>query len=123
MTLRNKSVHQLRAIAQGYSIPDIFQMDDKQLIQAIELKQQDMIPEPALVIPAPAYDARLMTKPPSRLSDEAQIREILAPHVAAGLRVTFDPERWYLQWDKRTDEGTLRMPLRTVLHCANQIMR
>lgn len=122
MTLRNKSVHQLRAIAQGYSIPDIFSMDDKQLIQAIELKQQDMIPAPTIAIPQPAYDARLMTKPPSRLSDEEQVRDVLTPHIAAGLRVTFDPERWYMQWDKRTDEGTLRMPLRVVLRCAEKIM-
>lgn len=33
--LRGKSLTDLRSIAQGYSIPDIFSMEENQLIQAI----------------------------------------------------------------------------------------
>lgn len=122
--LRHKSLHQLRGIAQSYGISDIFSMDDKQLIQAIEIKQQaHAVPAPIAEIPQPQYDARLMTKPPSKRSDEQSIREMLAGHVARGLHLSFTNEGWRMQWEKRADEGTLRMPLRVVLHCANQIMK
>ena len=120
--LRGKSVHQLRSIAQGYGVADIFSKDDKQLIQAIELKQQDMIPDPVINVPQPEYDARLMTKPPAKRSDQEAIKDLLAPYVARGLKLTIDHERWYMSNDKRTDEGTLRMPLRVVLRCAERIM-
>lgn len=123
MSLRGKSIHQLRSIAQGYSIPDIFSMDDKQLIQEIELKQLGMVPTPAVVIQQPTYDARLMTKPPSKSSDERSIRDLLMPFVTRGLHISFDHERWYMVWGKRTDEGTMRMPLRVVLRCAEKIMK
>jgi len=123
MSLNKKSIHQLRGIAQSYSIPDIFSMDANHLIQAIQLKQQEAVPAPTVQIEQPQYDARLMTKPPARLSDEQSIRDILAPYVAMGMKLSFDHERWYMAHDKRTDEGTLRMPLRVVLRCAEQLMK
>lgn len=120
--LRKKSIHQLRGIAQSYSIPDIFSLDANHLIQAIELKQQAMIPEPAVKIEPPMYDARLMTKPPSKQSDEWSIRELLEPFVAQGMHLSFDEERWYMAHGKKTDEGTKRMPLRSILRCAEKLM-
>lgn len=120
--LRKKTIHQLRAIAQGYGIPDIFSKTDIQLIQAIELKQGEMVPDKLPPIPPPEYDARLMLKPPAKKSSQRDIQELLAPHVARGLHLSFDEERWYMKYDKRTDEGTLRMPLRVVLGCANKVI-
>lgn len=121
--LHKKTIHELRAIAQGYGIPDLFAKTDIQLTQAIELKQQEMVPDKPEPIPPPQYDARLMMKPPAKRSSQKDIEELLAPHVARGLHLHFDEERWYMQFDKRTDEGTLRMPLRTVLTCAGKIMK
>lgn len=121
--MKNKSLHQLRGIAQSYAIPDIFAKDAKQLIQAIELKQQDMIPEPAIEIKQPEYDPRLMTKVPARKSDQQAVKELLAPFVKLGMHLTFDQEHWYMRHDKKTDEGTLRMPLRVILRCAERIMK
>ena len=120
--LANKSLVELRGIAQSFNIADIFQKDQRPLIQAIEIKQQDLIPAPKIEIPKPEYDARLMTKPPSKRSDQQEIEELLAPYIAKGLRVTFDHERWYMAHGKRTDEGTLRMPMRVVLRCADKIL-
>ncbi len=122
-SLREKSLHQLRGIAQSYGIGDIFSKDAKQLAQAIEFHQQELIPDVVIDIPKPEYDARLMTKPPSRRSDEESIRELLAQHVDQGLHLSFDHERWYMKFGKKTDEGTVRMPLRTVLSCANAVMK
>lgn len=122
--LHKKSIHDLRAIAQSYAIPDIFAKTQAQLIQAIELKQQDMVPKVDNTIMRPEYDARLMTKPPARLSNQATIMEILDEHIKRGLHITFpEPERWHMQWGKKEDTGTIRMPLRTVLKCAENIMR
>lgn len=122
--LQGKSLVQLRGIAQSYDIPDIFQKDERQLIQAIELKQASIQPDAKVEIPKPPYDARLMLKPPSNKTNRADIEEILAPHVSRGLRLTFDEnnERWLMSFGKKTDEGTVRMPLRVVLRCANKVM-
>lgn len=119
----NKSLVELRGIAQSLGIPDIFQKDKPQLVQAIELKQEAFIPAPKVEIPRPEYDARLMTKPPSQLSERVEVEELLAPFVARGMHLKFDEERWYMSFGKKTDEGTLRMPLRVALRCAEEIMK
>lgn len=121
--LRKKSITDLRAIAQGYGIPDIFKKTDIQLIQAIELKQKDMTPEPEASIPQPQYDARLMDKPPAKKSDRQLIRELLQNHLNAGLHLSFTDEEWHMKHGKKSDSGTIRMPLRTVLNCANNVMK
>ncbi len=43
--LLSKSLTQLRGIAQSYDIPDIFSKDTFQLVQAIEMKQQAVVPK------------------------------------------------------------------------------
>ena len=120
--LKDKSLHELRAIAQGYGIADIFSKDAVQLAQAIELKQVTMAPALEVPFVQPSYDARLMTAAPADISDEKSVRELLQPLVDRGLHLSFDPERWYMAHGKRTDEGTMRMPLRVVLRCAEKLM-
>lgn len=120
--LKKKSLTDLRTIAQSFNVPDIFQKDKLQLIQAIEMKQHSLVLAPKVEMPKPEYDARLMTKPPSRKSSQPEIEELVAPYVARGMHATYDEERWYFSFGKKTDEGTIRMPLRTVLYCANRVM-
>lgn len=122
--LAQKSLTELRGIAQSLGVGDVFRMDRPHLMQAIELKQSALSPvvkhEPVM----PQYDARLMTKPPARKSGVKEIRELLEDHVARGLVLSFNEneERWMMKIGDRTDEGTIRMPLRVVLHCANKLM-
>ena len=120
---RQKSIHQLRAIAQGYGIKDIFSKDHNALVQAIELAQGALSPKEEIIIPKPQYDARLMNKPPARLSNEGLIREALEQHTARGLHLSFDDERWYIKHGLKTDEGTLRMPLRSIVTCADKVLK
>lgn len=122
--LRKKSIHDLRVMAQAFGINDIFEKDANHLVQEIELKQQNIC-KPALpdLPPKPDYDARLMTKPPSRRSSPIEVTELLKPYITLGLKVRLDEERWYFSFANKTDEGTLRMPLRTVLECAAKVMR
>jgi len=121
--LNKKSLTDLRGIAQSFDVPDIFSKTDIQLIQAIELKQQTLVapkPEP---IPAPMYNATLMTKPPSKVSDRDKAMELLQPFINRGLHLEFtDTDDWTMRWGKREDSGTLRMPLRVLLGCAQKIM-
>lgn len=121
--MEDKSLHQLRGIAQSFGIKDIFSKTESQLKQEIELKQVALVAPPAPDVPKPPYDARLMTKPPAKKSDQALLEEYLEPYIKRGLHVRFDEERWYFQYDKKTDEGTLRMPPRVVLQCADKILR
>lgn len=121
--LETKSLHQLRQIAQGYGIADIFAKTDTQLRQAIGLKQQEMQPK---ATPEPVkipYDARLMTRPPSKICTPETLRELLDTHIKQGLHITFTDEEWFMSCGKKTDTGTLRQPLRNVLECANRLLK
>lgn len=123
--LRQKSIHELRGIAQAMQVTDIFSKDANHLIQDIELKQQSLAPPPSPPIPKPEYDARLMSKPPAKRSNPVDAVEALREHITRGLRFEMDEiaETWSMSFGKVTDCGTLRMPLRTLIAVANRVMR
>ena len=123
MSLRDKSLSDLRAIAQGYGVENLFEKDAAHLIQAIELKQEAMIPTPKVEIPRPEYDARLMLKAPSRRSSKLELDTLLQPYVDKGMHVSWvDEETWHFQCGKKEDTGTLRQPLRNILSAADKVM-
>lgn len=124
-TLRGKSVHELRSIAQSFGVADIFSKDAAHLIQDIELKQQALAPPPIPPIPKPEYDARLMDAEPAQRSLPTEAVEVLRNHIARGLIFAMDEiaESWTMQFSKKTDSGTLRMPLRDLVRCADGVMR
>lgn len=122
--LENKNLHQLRGIAQSFGIADIFSKTDIQLRQEISLKQETLAPpKPEPITPLP-YNAKLMTKAPSRKSTKEEAIETLKPFTDKGLHLTFpNEEEWHMRWGKKEDTGTLRMPLRILVKCAGEIMR
>lgn len=121
--LRKKSIHDLRVVAQAFGVNDVFSKDQAHLIQEIELKHRP-VHVAAVLPPLPAYDARLMTKPPSKRSNAEELVPLLEPYIALGLKVTFDDngERWFMTCGKRNDEGTMRMPLKGVVECARKLL-
>lgn len=121
--LRNEPLVKLRGMAQAFGITDIFEKDAVHLAQEIELKQQKMVEPEIPLPPKPEYDARLMTKPPSRRSSAVEITELLAEHIKRGLKLSFTEEQWYMACGIKNDQGTIRMPLRHVMECANKVMR
>lgn len=123
MSLETKSLTELRKIAQGFGVAEIFSKSATQLLQDIGLKQQELQPKPQIAIPQPPYDARLMTKAPSKRASIPEIEEALREHVAQGLKLSFTEENWRMSFGVKNDMGTIRMPLRSVLYCANQMMR
>lgn len=121
--LEGKSFTELRKIASNFGVKDIFSKDATQLRQDIGLKQQELQPAQTITIPQPPYDARLMTKAPSKRATREEIEEALAEHVSQGLKLSFTEENWRMSFGVKNDMGTTRMPLRSVLYCANQLMR
>ncbi len=120
--LAGKSITQLRSIAQGMGCDKIFEKSEAQLRQDIELKQQALIPPPPIVAPLPMYDARLMTKPPSKRMTADEAREWVQPYIAQGMKFSTDDEMWRMSFNKKNDQGTLRMPARTLIGCAARLM-
>lgn len=122
--LERKSLSQLRGIAQSFGIEDIFSKTDIQLRQDISLRQQTLIPPAPVVVEKPAYDSRLMTRPPSKICTQATLKELLKPYTDKGMHLTFPaPEEWHIRYDKREDTGTMRQPLKNVLDCCERLMR
>jgi len=121
--LRKKSIHDLRVMAQAFGVHDVFEKDQAHLLQEIELKHRPAQPKIELP-PLPAYDSRLMSKPPSKRSNCEELVPLMEPYIAKGLKLSFDDngEHWFMRFGQRTDEGTMRMPLRSVLDCARRLL-
>jgi len=123
-SIQSKSITELRAIAQGYGVDDIFKKDQTQLLDAIRQKQTNMQPEPEIVIPKPEYDARLMSRPPAKNINNDWALELMQPYIARGLTFSIDEngERWSMKCGKKNDEGTMRMKPMTLLQCADRVI-
>lgn len=120
--LSDKSLSDLRVIAQSYGVADIFEKDKNNLLQEIEIKQQKFYRPEVELPPKPVYDMRLASAGPSERTDYEEINEVMLPYIEMGLKLRFDEERWYMSYNSRTDEGTIRMPLRTVMRCADMLI-
>jgi len=122
MALSSKTLTQLRGLAQSLGVADVFALDRNHLMQEIQRKQLEVSIPARVEVPLPAYDARLMTKPPAKRMDIDELGKLLAPYVELGLRVEFTPEMWKMTYNRKSDQGTLRMPPRVVLQCARKLM-
>jgi hypothetical protein len=121
--MRDKSLTELRGMAQAFGIEGIFSMDKLHLIQAIEAKQLDMMPKPKVDIPKPAYDPRIMSKIPARLATKDYVMELMQPYIARGLKFTFvEPEEWHMKIGVREDSGTMRTRPEIIRKCADRLM-
>lgn len=122
--LEQRSLSEIRGIAQSLGIPDIFSKDAKHLLQDISLKR-DLATKPKITLPPlPPFDARMMDKSPSRRSNPKEIVEVLEPYIKLGLKLSFDEhgERWYARYGERTDEAPTRMPLRQIILLIHRLM-
>lgn len=111
-------------MAQAFGVHDIFEKDAVHLIQEIELKHKP-VQAVAPLPPLPVYDARLMTKPPSKRSKPEDVVTLMEPYIKSGLKLEIDDnvETWTMRYLDRVDTGTMRMPMRTFLNCARKIMQ
>lgn len=116
-----QSLTELRGLAQSMGVKWSFSDDKNSLQQKIRLRQTDMLPAPALpVVPVPD-DQRMRTMPPSKVSNETLVRQMLEPYISRGLNVTFENNHFFFRYKERTDSGTLRQPPRVILKCAARL--
>lgn len=122
MSLEAKSLTQIRNIAHVLGVKDIFVKTSAELIQEIHAKNNDFAPKAKVHVPLPPYDARLMTAKPNAMCDKNQLMALLQPFIERGLKVELKEETWHYRYGIKNDSGTLRMPLRTALKKAQEIL-
>jgi hypothetical protein len=116
-----QSLTNLRGLAQSMGIKWSFSDDTHALQQKIRLKQTDMLPPPVMpVVPVPD-DQRMRTLPPSKVSNEALVKQLIAPYLSRGMTATFENNHFFFRYKERTDSGTLRQPPRVILKCAARL--
>ena len=120
MSLKDKSLTELRNIAQVIGIPDIFEKSSGQLLQLIEAAELGKTVDP-IEMP-PAFVGLTNERRLAPLLDPSTVVDMLAPWIKIGLKVRLEGDRWYLANGERTDEGSMRMPLRHVWQCAEKLM-
>lgn len=123
--LEGKTIHELRSIAEGYNIPDVFSKDVGGLIKAITVKQLSLVKQPKIDPPhRPEYDSSIMLKRPSKVTEQARALELLKGHIDRGLEITFpQPDQWHMRYKSREDTGSLRIPPRVILNCADDLLK
>jgi hypothetical protein len=119
--MSKQSLTNLRGLAQSMGVKWSFSDDYSALKQKIALRQTDMLPPPVLpVVPVPD-DQRMRTLPPSKVSSESVIRQMLEPYMNRGLHVSFENNHFFFRYKERTDSGTMRQPPRVVVACAARL--
>lgn len=121
-SLQLKPIHEIRGIAQSLGVNDIFEKDKIALIQEIELKQKDMIPEKPKLPEIDKFDAALMDKAPAEMASPSEVVRLLEKHIELGLQLKITDTGWIMSFGTKSDSGTIRMPLKTILACANRLM-
>lgn len=123
--MRNKSITELRGIAQAMGCVWSFADDIDFLIQKIELKRDTVVPAPKPVeIPLPP-DQRLRSRPPAKVSDRSIIMGLMQPYIDRGIAftITDDEQCWDMKYNRKSDSGTMRQPPANILKCAERLLR
>ncbi len=120
--MSKKTMTEIRALAQSMGCDWKWGDDRNALEQKIKLKQTDMLPLPELPRPFVPDDQRTRTRPPSKVSDEMMITEMLKPYIALGLYVKFENGMFQMKHGAKTDSGTLRQPPRVIVDCARRLL-
>lgn len=117
-----QSLTQLRGLAQSMGVKWAFSDDHASLQQKIRLRQTDMLP-PSPIIPVHIpEDQRMRVRPPSKVSDEKILNEVMAPFVARGLKLTIKDDQFHMQYGEKIDTGNTRQPPRVLVQCAQRLM-
>lgn len=123
MSLENKSVTELRGMAQAFGVPDIFGKTAAQLRDAIEARTEKMAAEALPPIPERLpYDARLLITHKDKTFQPTALVALLERHILTGLSLRFDEESWHMSYRGMTDCGSLRMPIRHAYAAAEKLM-
>lgn len=115
--LEDRSLTELRAMASAMGIKVSFSQDKQSLAKAIRAEVESKAPKPLPF--APLQPAN----PLNQGAWQGNITEALQPMIDRGLILTFPTsDQWHMQRDKRSDSGTIKMPLRSIVRCAESVM-
>lgn len=119
-TLREKSIHDLRTMAQAFGVNDVFSKDKNNIIQEIVLKHAPVAPAAVVMPPLPVSVNQALDD----MADPDDVTAAMKPYAALGLRFQFidSGTRWSMRFGERADEGTMSMPLKTVIDCARKLL-
>ena len=115
--LKDKSLTELRNIAHGLGVDDIFSKSVAHLIQDVEKKHGELIPQPKIVVPV-EYRAI----PLGDMIDKDELLGLLKPYTDRGLKVSFTDDTWRYSFGNKNDSGTLRMPYKIALKKAAEVL-
>jgi len=122
--LESKSITELRGMYASMGGDVNFSDSKTTLITKIGLRISDRMPKVDPIQTAVPEDQRLRTNPPAHNMDQESVTEALQPFIDAGLRLSFpEHDSWQMSFGKKTDSGSLRVPLRVIVGCARGVMK
>ena len=121
--MSKQSLTEIRGLCQSMGIKWSFADDMNALRQKISLRQTEMLPPPVLPVIAQPDDQRMRTLPPSKVSNESMIRQMLEPYIQRGLHVSFENNHFHFRYKERTDTGTMRQPPRVIVGVAARLFQ
>lgn len=117
--LEDKSLTELRIIAQGLGVKDIFSKSFLHLRREIEQKGSELIPQQEQVV-APVIEIKVDNSV-NTLTEEL-LMDNLKPFLDKGMRISIANGLWKFSFGKKVDTGTMSMPLRTAIRKAQEIL-
>jgi hypothetical protein len=122
--LETKSLTELRGMYSAMGGNVSFSDSKTTLITKIGLRISDRMPKVEPIQTAVPSDQRLRTVAPARNMTQEQVAEALKPFTDAGLILSFpEHDSWQMTFGKKTDSGSLRVPLRVIVGCARSVMK
>lgn len=123
MGLEQKSITELRGMAQAIGVKIDFGYGKARLIELIGAAMLAKLPKAPDPVPVVPEDQRLRTVPPAKNCEQYQVEEALKPWIDKGLRLSFPKvDEWRMEFLRKHDTGTMRMPLRVIIGCARDVM-
>jgi hypothetical protein len=122
--LESKSITELRGMFSSMGGNVNFSDSKTTLITKIGLRISDRMPKVQPIQTAIPEDQRLRCIAPARNMNQQDVSEALKPFIEAGLQLSFpEHDSWQMLFRKKTDSGSLRVPLRVIVGCAREVMK
>lgn len=122
--LEDRSITELRAMAQAMDAKFSFSDDKTAMISIIRDCMASKVPKPRTPDDLRPADQRFIITPPKYVCTQSDVLDILQPFIKQGLQVTFPTvDQWHIKFDKREDSGSMMIPPLAVMRCAKELMR
>lgn len=119
MSLKEKSLTELRSIAQSMGIIPRYDVGKEHLLQQISSHVTERVQAPTKPI-----EVNIIGGADDRALTQASITEAMKGFAELGLVVTFpDSRTWELSCNGKRDSGTMSMSLWNIVNCAKELVK